>query len=117
MATLIEDLQTLLNPLATGGASYAINEAAPVVLPYIVFQRIVSDPNVALGGASALQNTRVQIDVYAARQLEAMAVDALVVAALAAWGTQNVPLPWQDFYDEASQTYRVSRDYSVWSTN
>ena len=118
MTTLVEDLQSLLNPLATGGAWYGANTQQPPVLPYIVFQRITSTANVALGGSSAMQNTRVQIDIYAERQSDCESVEQTIESAFSAWPTwQNVPLLSQDFYEQEVRLYRVSKDYSVWSTN
>lgn len=117
MTTLIEDLQALLNPLAAGGSWYGINTAQPPVFPYIVFQRIASSPNVAMTGASALQNTRVQVDIYAQQISQAVTIESAVEAAFAAWAVTNVPVLSQDFYEDAVRAYRVSKDYSVWATN
>ena len=118
MTTLIEDVQALLNPLASGGAWYGINTQQPPTLPYIVFQRVSSTANVAMGGASALQNTRIQVDIYGDRQSDCETVEQSIEAAMAAWPTwQNVPLLSQDFYEQDVRLYRVSKDYSVWSTN
>jgi hypothetical protein len=117
MTTLLEDLQALLNPLAAGGAHPGLNEAQPPVYPYITWQRIVSVPNVALLGASALQNTRVQVDVYSNRLAEADTVAKAVAAALAASSVVNVPVSAQDLVDAETRAFRVSRDYSVWANN
>lgn len=113
---LLPDLQALLDPLAAGGASYAVNEAQPPVYPYIVWQRVVSVANVALGGPSDVQNTRVQIDIYARTIAEAYSIETALEAAMQAWATPNVPLDSQDQYDEAVRAHRIIKDYSVWST-
>jgi hypothetical protein len=117
MSALIEDLQALLNPLAAGGAFYALNTTEPPTYPYIVFQRVASDANVALGGPSVLQNTRVQVDVYSLRIAEASAIGKAVDAAFAAWSVQNVPGVLQDLTDDTTRSYRTSRDYSIWAVN
>lgn len=117
MTTLIEDLQALLNPLAAGGARYAINQAEPPTYPFIVFQRIVSSANVNLSSASDLQNTRVQIDIYALKISEATAIETALEAAFAASSITNVPISSQDFYEDAVKAFRISKDYSVWSKN
>lgn len=117
MTTLIEDLDALLNPLAAGGASYGVNTASPLVYPYIVFQRVTSAPNVSLGGPSLMQNTRVQIDIYALRQSEAVAIETALEAAMAAWSVQNVPLLSQDLQEPDVKAFRISKDWSVWATN
>jgi Protein of unknown function (DUF3168) len=117
MSTLIEDLHTLLAPLAAGGAWYAVNTTEPPVYPYIVVQRVASDANASLGGPSNLQNTRLQVDIYALRIADAAAIELLVEAAFGAWATQNVPLLSQDFFEDPTRAFRVSKDYSVWAVN
>lgn len=116
MSTLIEDLQALLAPLAAGGAHYAIAET-PATQPYIVWQRIDSVPNVALSGPSALQNTRVQIDIYATTVQAAVAIEVALEAAFAASSMQNVPVLSQEFFENDTRLYRISKDYSVWASN
>ena len=116
MTTLVEDLQALLDPLAAGGAHYAINET-PATIPYIVWLRVDSTPNVALGGPSALQNTRVQVDVYAKSFQAAVAIEVALEAAFAASSIQNVPVLSQDFFEDDVALYRISKDYSVWASN
>lgn len=115
---LIEDLATLLGGLSpAGGVWYGINTQQPAVFPYIVFQRVASDANASLGGPSALQNTRVQIDIYAAKISEAAALETQLESAMAAWTVQNVPILSQDFFEYDARAFRVSKDYSVWSTS
>ena len=116
MTVLIEQVQALLDPLAAGGAWYGINTVEPPTYPYIVWQRVVSTPNVWLSGPSLMQNTRIQVDIYARRISEAETVANAVETAMAAWSVQNVPLSSQDLYDEEVKAHRVSKDYSLWST-
>ena len=82
-------MDAILAPLATGKAWYGLNTAQPVVYPYIVYQRVSSSPNVSLGGPSALQNTRVQIDIYSQRVAEAAAIESQLEATLACQMLQN----------------------------
>jgi hypothetical protein len=117
MTTLIEDLKALIAPLAAGGAWYAVNSQQPPTYPYIVFQRIVSTPNVSLSGPSSMQNTRFQIDIYSLSIAEAVGIEDSLEAAMTAWAVQNVPLSSQDFFEDAVRAFRVSKDYSVWATN
>lgn len=117
MTTLIEDLQALLNPLSTGGSHYAVNETEPPVYPFIVFQRIVSTANVNLSGVSDMQNTRVQIDIYARKISEATAIETALEAAFAASSITNVPISSQDLYEDVVKAFRISKDFSVWSKN
>jgi hypothetical protein len=121
MTTLIEDLQAILNPLAAGGSWYAVNTQEPPTYPYITFLRVDSTPNVSLGGASARQSTRVQIDVWAKRisQCESIrdAVDAAIQVSFPGWPTGNVPVLTADQFDFETKSFRVISDYSIWSVN
>ena len=118
MTTLLEDVEALLATTSpAGGVSYAINTAQPPVYPYIVWQRIVSTPNVSLKGPSDLQNTRIQVDVYARRISDADTLQKLIAAAFAGWSVQNVPLSDQDMYEPDVKAFRISSDWSVWATN
>ena len=113
---LIEDLSALLGPLnPAGGVWYGANTAQPPVYPYIVFQRVVSTANVSMNGPSDVQNTRVQIDIYALRISEAAALDSALDAAFAGAALVNVPISSQDFYEDMVKAFRISRDFSVWS--
>ena len=113
--TLKSDLQAVLNPLASGGAwdKVAAQGTAP---PYITWQMIVSPANVSFGGASNLQNTRVQIDVYARTGADTEALAKAIATAMAAASFKNVPLSVQEFYEPEVKLHRISLDYSLWST-
>lgn len=118
MTTLVEDVQALLNPLAAGGAWYGGSpQQAAAALPYIVWFRVDSTANVAMGGASQLQNTRVQIDIYSRSLQQAEGLAATLTAALAASAITNVPLSSFDQYEPDIKAYRISKDYSLWATN
>lgn len=114
MATLIEDLQAVLAPLAAGGAHYAINETEPPATPYIVFQVVASGINAGLQGRSDMQSTRVQIDVYSPRIDEVQALWSAIDAAMEASPMENVMLSWLDTYDTGVGCYRRITDYLVW---
>jgi hypothetical protein len=116
MATLIEDLKTLLAPLAAGGAHYGVNSAEPPTYPYIVFSRVASGANADLRGVSPMQNTRVQVDIWSRQISEAVSIETALEAAFMAWATQNTPISSVDLFDMV-RAYRISKDYSVWSTN
>lgn len=118
MSTLIEDVTALLTTLApSGGVHYGNNDAQPAAYPYIVWQRIVSTPNVTLDGPSDLQNTRIQVDVFSDRISQASALGTSVEALFAAWSVQNVPESSQDLYEAAIKAHRVTLDFSVWAKN
>ena len=119
MTALIDRVQAVLQPLAAGGAWLGVNAAQPPVYPYLVHQYVAADPNANLDGANPLQYARVQVDVYAKRGSEAVAIgraaqaamqaDPLAAAALAGLGG---PL-----YDAETRTFRYSADFGIWSTD
>ena len=114
--TLIEQLQALLDPIAAGGAWYAINTSEPPIYPYIAWQRITSPPNVTLEGPSDLQSTLIQVDVYSRLVSEVDLLGKLISATFAAWAVQNAPTTSQDMYEAPVKAYRISQDYLIWST-
>lgn len=118
MTTLTEDLEALLTTLAPAGGVWCdINTLGSPTYPFIVFQRIASSPNVSLLGPSDLQNTRFQIDIYTRTKQEQLQLETALENLMAAWAVQNVPLLAQDFYESEVQSFRCSRDYSVWAKN
>lgn len=117
MATLIESVQAVLQPLASGGCWYQINTTEPAVTPYIVVTRVTSPANVTLQGPTTLQNTRLQIDLYSPSVQELVALGDSVEAAMAAAGFTNVPLSSRDMYEPDTKLHRTSYEFSVWSTN
>ncbi len=119
--SLLTEIQAVLSPLAAGGSWYASNTTQPLavgadgqVLPYIVWQRIVSVDNVSLSGPSGLQQTRIQIDIFAPRIMDAEAIRVAMDAALLVAGFPVIPESLQDFYDDAAKLFRVMREFSVW---
>ena len=118
MTTLVEDLNTLLTTLAPAGGVWALmNTSEPAVYPYIVFQRIVSTDNVNMVSPSAIQNTRVQVDIYARKLSDAVTLQKALEAAFMNWAVQNVPISSQDVYEDSVKAFRVIREFSVWATN
>lgn len=115
--TLIEDLQAVLAPLATGGAHYGGCLVQPVPDEYLVWLRVVSVPNVTFDGPSDLQNTRVQVDAIAKTVARAAELADAVTTALLASGLTVVPLETQDMFEEEVRRWRVISDYSVWAKN
>ncbi len=114
--TLLESVQAVLQPLAAGGCWYQVNESQPPATPFIVFSRIPSAENNTLQGASDLQNTRVQVDVYSRAVDELLTLGAAVKAAMTAAAFTNVLLASRDLYEADTKLRRTSFEYSVWST-
>lgn len=117
MTTLIEDVKALLNPLASGGAHYAVDDLQSPTYPYIVFTRISSVPNVTFAGPSNLQNTRMQVDIFSRSVQELDSICKAVDAAFAAWSVVNIPAAAQDVFEADVRAWRSIRDFSIWATN
>lgn len=118
--TLIEQLVTAVAVLATKGTWYSVSEAELSStdgdrFPFLTVQRVANAPNVGLGGASDLQNTRVQIDIHARHMSEIVSLQQQVQQIMDVWSLQNVPLSQLDLFEEATRTYRCVMDYSIWS--
>jgi hypothetical protein len=119
MTTLAETLQAVLDPLAIGGSWFMENTQTPPVYPYIVWMNVVSNANVSLEGASDLQNTRVQIDIFHTSSASGAAqalgtIEAAVRAAMAASSLVNVPLTSYDMSVPEVRAYRRVLEYSIW---
>lgn len=114
--TLMEQVQALLNPLATNGAHVMIAPQGTQA-PFIIWQRVISQTENVLLGATNVQNTRMQIDCYASKYSDVITLKTTVENAMAGAAFQNVQLTEQDFYEADVKLFRVSFDYSIWSTN
>lgn len=114
--TLEEQLYAVLAPLASGGA-WPLIAAQGTPVPYIVYGDVISQTENSLQGASALQNTRLQIDGYHASYAAMKVLGLAIDAAMAASALVQIKLSEQVFYEADTRLYRVSLDYSLWSTN
>lgn len=114
MSTIDERIQSLLAPLATGGAHQDI-AAQGTVTPYIVWLQVISTTNNNLAGASNVQNLRLQIDCYAKTQAARKALELAVIAAMGSATFSNVQLTSQNLYEQEVKLFRAMLDFSVWS--
>ena len=83
--------------------------------PYIVYQRVVRVIYNNLQRPSNLQNTRVQIDVYAKTYSAAQQLASAVSLVMQAAPFINLQISDQDFYEMQVRLHRVSLDYSIWA--
>jgi len=120
VSTLHETIQATLAPTVAGGATYGINSFElneNIAFPYIVWMKPSSPTNNTLAGASALQNTRVQVDLYSDTVQNLEAAAAIVIAAMAAGPFTSTQLTTRDAYEDQVRAFKRSIDFSVWSTN
>ena len=113
-------IQAALLPTVAGGVFYGINSLEvneQIVFPYIVWIKISSSTNNTLAGPTDMQNTRVQVDVFADAVSALDPATAAINAAMAAAPFQSVQLTSQDAYEGEVRAFRRSLDFSVWSTS
>ena len=111
--TIEESIQATL---AAVGSAYQDIAPQGTVTPYIIWMQIVSTFNKSMQGASNTQNTRIQIDCYAATQAGRSTLAAAVIAAMSNAPFTNVPLSSQNLYESEVKLFRAQLDFSVWST-
>jgi hypothetical protein len=116
--TMVQDLTALLKagPTDAGARVYPLLAPDQVAKPYIVYQRVFSNDEKVLSGATGLFNTRMQLSIFAASYAAAQTLAAQVDGLMSGWATQNVSLGAQDLYESDEQLYRVQADYSIWHT-
>lgn len=81
-------------------------------LPALVYTVVDDIPAGSLAGwTSGLSNARVQIDAYAKGYI---AAETLADAVRTALATSTLPMSRRDGYEDETQLYRVSQDFSMW---
>ena len=99
-----------------GDRIYPLLAPPDVARPYVVWQRIASEPQVSLAGfTSGLERIRVQIDCYADTPDAVFALAAAVRAAVqAATGpVRGITVNETDFFEDDTRLYRRAVDVSV----
>lgn len=104
---------------AVAGRVYPLVAPDGAAMPYLVYQRVANTvANVLAGnGSPPIDNSRIQIDVWAASYASAQATARTAKDLLLAWSVQNVLVQELDQYEPQTKRYRVILDYSVWSAN
>ena len=117
--TLHTTLNAMLNPLAAGGAwPLVARQGTPT--PYIVYQRIGSDVLNIIDGPPPLDNTHLQIDVYASVYSDALQIADNIASTLqaavesGAIGCYALVSP-RDLFEPDTRLYRVLMEFSVWT--
>jgi hypothetical protein len=112
--TIETSIQSLLAPLATGGA---FQDTAPqnTVAPYIVWLEVISLTNNSMLGASDVQNQRIQVDCYALTQATRRQLRDSVLTAFTGASFKNINLSKQNLYEADTKLFRCILEFSVWS--
>jgi hypothetical protein len=101
-----------------GGAIFPLTAPQGLSAPYVVITTVSAVPTPTFEGAPAnlLETARVQVDAYSKTYIEAHtiadAVDA-AIGGLADAGLSAVRVNQTDLYDDETELYRVSTDFSV----
>lgn len=114
MANFEATLQTLLGNLVSGRCYPLINNSTTIVCPYITFQEVHAAPYIMVDNSTDPEVKRIQIDVWAMTYTAARTLAGQVKAAMQGANFQNVPIMFQDLYEEVSKEFRVMLEYSVW---
>ncbi len=117
MSTLIEQMQAVLAPLATGGSWYAVNTLTTPTYPYITFQRITSATSQTMEGPTDVQNTLFQVDAWALRISEASVLATAIHTALQAAAFTAIQIRKHDLWEKDVKAHRCIADYSCWSSD
>lgn len=117
--TLSGRLTQILTPCAAGGA-WRARAPQGVALPYVVFTFASSDVANVLDGPPVANNTRLQVDVYAATAADADAVMDAVTTAMQAAADAGDPRNYAigspaDEPDPDTRLFRLMIEFSVWN--
>jgi len=113
-STLAEKLEVILNPLASG-KSWPLVAAPGIQAPYIVYRDVISVTSNTLGGATNLQNTRMQIDAYETSKAAAQTLAQSIIAAMAVASFANVQIAKHNLYEPEVKLHRVLLEFSIWA--
>lgn len=119
--TLANLLKDALTGIASGGAWFMrARDNCP--LPYIVYSAPANPINNTFDGPSDLQNSRIQIDIYASTGDQLKTLEAAVVAV---FGNRTAligsPVAWSslqenqiDLFDDDLKAFRSMLEFSLW---
>jgi hypothetical protein len=84
-------------------------------LPAISYLRVSGAQELSLSGHSGLESPRIQIDCWATTYAQAKALSAAVQAAMLASSAFKVgSVSDRDLFEDETNVFRVSIDFSVW---
>jgi hypothetical protein len=123
MTTIQEQLSTLLQPLAAGGAAPSV-QIENNTYPYIVYRRLVSPAHNTLSGNGnpVIYQTLFEISSWGYSYSDAVNTAAAVTAAMQGWTISGVPVQnilqhETDLYEPDVKLFRVVQEFSVWHYN
>lgn len=108
--SVLTDIQAAIQGVV--GKCYPMVAPEKPAVPYAVYFQVANAPEVTVATEVPIENTRVQVDVYAKTysQVQTLA-DGIRSAML---GLKAVPILAQDLYEDEVKLYRVTQDFSIW---
>jgi hypothetical protein len=121
MASLESIMTGTLKALVTNADNsyrvYADVAPATVVKPYITYQSVGGQDETTFDGLNALQNSRMQVNVWAITRVSASALMQQVLQALTAAPVRGTPIGAPvSVYEEDTKLYGSRADISIWYT-
>lgn len=112
--TMLFDTVTLYRILSTNVKIYPMRAPQDPNYPYIVYQRISTNPEYHLSGFSSMSNITVQFDMYATSHAGIRTLSSAIHTAMQTATFVNYLENDMDFVEPDLDAYRVVQDYSIW---
>jgi hypothetical protein len=97
------------------GRVYPVVPPAGVSRPFVVYQSVGGVDETTFDGADTLQNSRMQVSVWATSRSEAATIIQQVRAALTAEPVLGVPIGAPvSVYEDDTKLYGSQQDFSIW---
>jgi hypothetical protein len=112
--TMLFDSITVYEILSYGIKIYPLKAPQNTFFPFIVYQRISTNPDYTLGGFANLSNVSIQFDCYATDHAGIRTLSSALHTAMQSATFKNILENDMDFIDPDLDGYRVTQDYSIW---
>jgi hypothetical protein len=118
---MIEELIYSNLSTATSVTALVVDRIYPLLmpqdptLPAVTYQRISDNPINSLSGHGGLDNPRIQIDCWATSYSAVKTLSNAVIKAMdLSTSYKSLRMSDQDLYEDGTEIYRVSMDFSCW---
>jgi hypothetical protein len=93
---------------------YPVRAPQNPTFPYIVYQRISTNPEYSISGFGSLSNVSIQFDCYATDHAGIRSLSSALHTAMQSATYKNILENDMDFPEPELDGYRVTQDYSIW---
>lgn len=108
--TLLETVQSTISGVV--GRCYPLVSPEKPIAPYAIYSQITNAPEVTMQSSVPIENTRLQIDVFAKTYAEVQSLADQVRSVMLA--INITPISAGDLYEAEVKLFRVTQDFSVW---